>query len=305
MNKIESNNPTRACHLPFLEAGRSPLFTRPLRLTRQRNPFTLIELLVVIAIISILAAMLLPAISKIRARVRLTVCTSNQRQVVLACYEYARDNRERLFIRMDTQFQAGFQYYGWFHSVRYLVGKLDNLQECGSKSPFSEKSYVTPKVMLCPNFWQNSDVYKPIWPSDSPAWRKEMFFWEKDMDQWGLMAHPDGLSDGLRWGIHRRPLNLTFPSHSWLRGCTLHNEVIGSLPPDKRIVEFGGWLVFDKGRHGLTQDKYYTYTFNTLYIDSHIKFNGFEWETVTNNTCMQKVDDACFEEERFSCKTGN
>ena len=69
----------------------------------KRKGFTLIELLVVVAIIAILAAMLLPALSRARERARQAVCMNNLKQMGIASLMYANDNGE---------YMPGYEYVG-------------------------------------------------------------------------------------------------------------------------------------------------------------------------------------------------
>jgi prepilin-type N-terminal cleavage/methylation domain-containing protein/prepilin-type processing-associated H-X9-DG protein len=93
--------------------------------------FTLIELLVVIAIIAILAAMLLPALSRAKKSAQQANCLSNLRQWTLAMRMYADDNRDAL--PTDGMGKTG-TYPGsgpdgthndlnaWFNTLPKLVG---------------------------------------------------------------------------------------------------------------------------------------------------------------------------------------
>lgn len=78
-----------------------------------RRAFTLIELLVVIAIIAILAAMLLPALAKAKAKAQRIHCVSNKHQITIACSMYNNDWNDYLVPNAPVSASSGGTYVGW------------------------------------------------------------------------------------------------------------------------------------------------------------------------------------------------
>ncbi|MAX24705.1 MAG: hypothetical protein CMJ19_09395 [Phycisphaeraceae bacterium] len=163
---------------------------------KRQHAFTLIELLVVISIISLLVAILLPALGSARKSAQGIQCQSNMRQIMMVVFTYTSDHKDVVpYHRNITSNDTSNIWYGiaqHMSEAGYLPNKTDKnsdpqvgdvstlntLWVCPANinPPFTEDSGILRYFFYRKNYYISSDQSSITWAAASgPGWWNEKY----------------------------------------------------------------------------------------------------------------------------------
>lgn len=123
--------------------------------------FTLIELLVVMAILSLLIAILLPALSLVKHQARRAACAANLRQVGVAIHMYAEDAEDSIPFGPSGRPVTGSNFYTVTGNVTSLLS-LEDGAPVGLGLLLDDYLAHQPTVLFCPGADQPSEAREQL-----------------------------------------------------------------------------------------------------------------------------------------------
>jgi len=228
-----------------------------------RRGFTLIELLVVIAIIAILAALLLPALSRAKLAAKRVHCASNLHQLGIALRLYVDEFKRYPAFYSASGIPSARDYYWDAQTLPYAAGNKG--------------------VFLCPGLTlpRSEATVSNNWNETMTGWPKGTYYFPRPNESYGFNTWGVGVQEGITtgWGLGlNRAMSAPFDSILGLRGGLVENAVVA---PGEMIAIADYDPGADSNADGDHPDCLFSYCLtgkhhrgraNVVFCDAHVEY---------------------------------